>query len=473
MSKNFLLLLLFPFFCTSLLAQDFIIRVDQSFDTVKCKVISYAEDAIAYKIPDEQELKYINTTSISKWIFNPDEDELIYPTLIFDTLSCTIDSITTDNVFYHTNEGKGTSQSISKSAVFSCHFNNSATDDKLQAYQEKVQQSFINSCGNRISTIVTKNGRQLNVVKLKSIEGKSIYFEMYTPNGKVTTKINRDEVASYIFNEFDNKLILIQKSNYLHLTSGKYVKCIIKKIGEQVIDVDIVIMPENELVSSYVQKTDIKGVYFSDYESGKDLQTKKYKTDRNFDFNLKAGMGYMFSRLDEDIPSELIDYSNKLKSGFNFDINLNYYFSYYSGFGVTYKYFYTSNTIERLNMLRGGIAINSAKDRITIMFLGINYLYSTSPNKPFVYDFSIAPGIFSYHNNASVNNEQFKVTGFNYGINISNRICLNTKGSLGVFLDFSIFTGYLKNYTIEDLDFETETADNFSRFEVGLGIKIN
>ena len=101
MSKNFLLLLLFPFFCTSLLAQDFIIRVDQSFDTVKCKVISYAEDAIAYKIPDEQELKYINTTSISKWIFNPDEDELIYPTLIFDTLSCTIDSITTDNVFYH------------------------------------------------------------------------------------------------------------------------------------------------------------------------------------------------------------------------------------------------------------------------------------------------------------------------------------------------------------------------------------
>jgi len=286
---------------------------------------------------------------------------------------------------------------------------------------------------------------------------------------KIKTLLKRSDISSIIYGE---KYRGLKRSGLYVLTAQGYFRnCNTLKILDN--ELTVTVSTSNaSLIETSIKKSDMCGLFFTDYTKIKESDPNKqslYVGFRKTNMNFSFAYAMLLASLASDSP-ELDKYYKDLRSGFAIATNFSIYTSDKFGTGPFVKSFLTSNSASSLNFSTSAGVIYQTSDRINCMLFAWNLVFRQRFNNYLNNEFNLAPGYFYYHNNTSVNSDHFAITGHGFGLNLSNRINF-TNEDQGVFIDLSVFLGAMKKYRIEGFKFESEKTDNYSRVEIGIGLK--
>jgi hypothetical protein len=462
-------------FKTVTFAQDMLIVPKLEYHAIECRVISADRQNVIYRTPESEVTKSISTDLIVRLNFEQAFDQIVRPILVYDTIYCTILAINNEEIIYFSSDDF-INKSIPKSGVLLCHLKHGCSNADKEFFTKQFaafQDQFRKRSAN---TILKKDGTQIQTEGV-DIDDEKLYFEIYQGESKIQTFADRNKVKSFIYSEYIDKSAKKIASNYLLSTGGNLRECIVTKIDTGILSLEIK-MDEN-VVRSEVGIDKVCALFFGppamSFEKDEGQVYKPIEVQRNVDktarvdFYLHGMLGYYFADQQEDLPDQLTDYVNELRSGFGFGVDLNVYANIHSSLGLTYKFMNNSNSIDDINI----DGITSTSDDINVNFIGLNYQYSTLRRGIFVYDLVLAGGYVAYKDMGSINEIALTMKGQTFGLNFTNRFNFMASDNVGFYVDLSIFYAALNSVKIQGQTVDLDEPEDISRIELGIGIKFS
>lgn len=204
---------------------------------------------------------------------------------------------------------------------------------------------------------------------------------------------------------------------------------------------------------------------------------KKYK---RFDIGVNGGYSYMIGKVDKNLSSFLQTYEKKLKNGYHFGAEMNYFTSEYFGIGLYYSIFRAKNQLDNvytIDSVTKQVRTGILKDDITIQFFGPSVCRRfTSKNNAdhFLLEFSL--GYMGYKDKATVI-DNFTLASETLGMRLVAGFDVKIDNDWDAGISFELITGSLDHYRYDDgIHSKTITLDNnhlasISRIDLSLWLK--
>jgi hypothetical protein len=285
--------------------------------------------------------------------------------------------------------------------------------------------SFAGNAKDKIITI----GKDTIDCKIKKITKKTIFFDQFTKNTKMSGKIPTAEVSDYII---DSKSIV-------------------------------------------------------DKQFGKTFQEKLQRIR----IGLGGGLGYRYvsSKTAEEqlvnngfTEAESHSYYNGLKFGRLASADVTYLFSPTWGLGLKYKFFNNSSSQkgfidphDQLNLYYGKVSEN-----MFVNFVGVSYYAQTwlGVQNRLKFNSSVSIGMASYRDESSILYTNVLITGSSIATDCSIGVEYFLRKNFSLGIDLSAFFSTMKEYKLTDKTSTTTTKlnadeyDNISRLDLSIGAKI-
>ncbi|MDR1153926.1 MAG: hypothetical protein LBL04_04385 [Bacteroidales bacterium] len=261
---------------------------------------------------------------------------------------------------------------------------------------------------------------------------------------------------------------------------GDSLNCKITKIGAE--NIYFTFKYKGEIRNTLLSVSDVAS-YQAGYYRTADLPAGKIPKNRTypcFRFAVSGGWSYRTGRLSKNIPSDLRNYSQRLKSGFSYEAGLSYYFSEYLGAGVKYSEFLSSNSIDNVTVtyLDGSTGHGSINDRIRINFIGPVFstrLFNSTKKNCLLLDFGI--GYLGYRNKMVSTSGKYTLKGGTAGIYWNIGYDIGISRNLALVFQLSLTSGALSEYKIsngtrtEVVTLEKDSYENLSRIDLSVGLR--
>ncbi len=237
-----------------------------------------------------------------------------------------------------------------------------------------------------------------------------------------------------------------------------------------------------DLVKSYEKDVQPGTMFFMEPAEAYQFANPPIKT-KNFGkgFMLGFGLGYSYrlAKASPNMPQELKDYIQKLKSGITVKVDAAYFFGRYFGIGAKYYLTHSQNRLENVlfELNGGGYQVGEVSDNINIHSIQF-VVTSRVINKTGKFHFlpALSAGYTAYQNNAVVLYPVKLTSGtFSMGVHLSTDFALtdNLFAMLGVDYTTGILSYYNAEYgTNRDrITLDGDTQDNLTRVEFWGGVR--
>lgn len=282
-----------------------------------------------------------------------------------------------------------------------------------------------------------------------------------------------------------------------------FLLCIVLSFGK-VHAQDLLITGEGDTLNCKISKIEKGNIYFTFRYKGEirntllpSYQVKKYQYNyfpkaevpaekvivkqpyQHFRLAVNAGWSYRMATLSGNIPSQFMQYVEKLKSGYHFGIDAGYFVSEPIALGAKFNLFHTSNQMDNISVTQqNGTQLNGMmKDDITITFLGPSlYTRLMSNNKKGAFVSGLSIGYLSYTDNATVIYD-FSIKGNTIGFVADIGYDFSLSPSLILGLLFSYSSGSISSVEISDgvssttIQLPNGQKESLSRIDLSVGLR--
>jgi hypothetical protein len=195
---------------------------------------------------------------------------------------------------------------------------------------------------------------------------------------------------------------------------------------------------------------------------------------------INGGCSYRLAKISPSIPPDFEQYMKDLKSGYQYGMDLSYYFTEQLGFGLKYNRHKSKNEINNIYVVQpdGTTKYGMMSDDISIDFIGPFFgtrLLNASKRNSFIVNFSI--GYLGYTNEAVLFTD-FTIKSSTVGLcwDIGYDIGLSENFALGIQLSYMLgtLTQYDLSYggTTEKIKLEKDSYENLSRIDLSIGLRL-
>ena len=272
---------------------------------------------------------------------------------------------------------------------------------------------------------------------------------------------------------------LLMSQDLIVTNNGDSINCRITKTNTDF--VYFIFKHNEEIRNTLIAKSEVQSLHYAFFPVSDLPHTYADKSNEysRIRFAMQGGYSYLYARINKDVPDFLTDYLKELKSGYHLGADLSYFITEYTGLGIKFSSFYTSNMLQNIYIEDnyGNRTFGNLKDDININFFGPVYstrLLNHNKSKSFILQTAI--GYLSYKNNKEVV-DKFQLTSGNIGLclDIGYDIALTKKYGIG--FQISALAGTLNHYyrhngtSSEKIELETDEFESLHRIDVSVGFR--
>ncbi len=202
----------------------------------------------------------------------------------------------------------------------------------------------------------------------------------------------------------------------------------------------------------------------------------QYKSKARVSIDL--GYGYRTASI-SNVPVELEDYADELKSGFNIDTHINYFIKPSWGLGATYSRFQSDNAITFASPTTiEGIETRSTSDDIRINFIAPEFLYrSFLGNEKHSFISTISIGYLAFKNESKINGTAIDITGGTVGFGFGLLYDYHITPFIAIGAGVNFIAGSLSKLELSNgaqsqtIDLPDDQRENLSRITINAGLR--
>jgi hypothetical protein len=224
--------------------------------------------------------------------------------------------------------------------------------------------------------------------------------------------------------------------------------------------------------------------YKINYYATAEVPVEKIKFNEiypHFRVAINGGWTYRTAKI-ADVPPDFIDYTEDLKSGFHYNLDVNYYFTEMLGFGIKYNNALFNNDINNVQVIYEDESIEYGKmsDNIQINFIGAIFsgrFFNSKKTNCWVTD--IGFGYLGYKNKATLISDTKTLKGSTVGFYLSVGYDIGISKNFALGFQLSAVTGTLNQFKVtegnrtETLKLEKGKYENLSRIDLSIGLRFN
>lgn len=193
-----------------------------------------------------------------------------------------------------------------------------------------------------------------------------------------------------------------------------------------------------------------------------------------------GGLSNRTAKLADNIPSEFEQYMKNLKSGYNYNLDLSYFFAEQLGIGFKYNVFLSKNEIENIYVKQpdGSTLHGKMSDDITINFIGPFFstrLLNSKKNNSLICNIGL--GYTGYTDNAVVIYDLL-IKGNTLGICLDIGYDVGISDNVAIGFQISLLNGTLTQYELsqgtykETVKLEDE-YESLARIDLSIGLRFS
>lgn len=204
------------------------------------------------------------------------------------------------------------------------------------------------------------------------------------------------------------------------------------------------------------------------------LKIKDYPSLR---LAVSGGWSYRFGQIPRNLPREMKDYLNELKSGYNYGLDLSYYFTEYMGIGFKYSVYKSKHDALITLYETGSPVTTKTSDDISINFIGpfftARFLNQSKKNA-----FIASSGIgYSQYINNGFYLEPMSIKGSTIGFSADFGYDFGITERFAIGIQVSVLTGILTQYELsqgkvtETVKLEIGNYETLNRVFISAGLR--
>lgn len=192
-----------------------------------------------------------------------------------------------------------------------------------------------------------------------------------------------------------------------------------------------------------------------------------------------AGPGRLIEKAPDSLDPQIQDYFNKLRSGWNYGFETEYFFNNYVGIGAKYSRFSTKQKADSIVVkFFSTILYIDISNEMSIHTVSPLMVYGKLPllNNKLTITGGAGPSWLFYRNIGKTIGDTALLKGSSPGITSSLRISYEVLPKLSIGLQTSYVHAFLKKFTSdngetkEEIQLEKENYQNISRLDFSFGI---
>ena len=214
----------------------------------------------------------------------------------------------------------------------------------------------------------------------------------------------------------------------------------------------------------------------ADYRSVNPIEfnIQKYKYPK-IRLSFDGGLSYQTKKLEEDTPQELKGFYNRLKSGYQYGIGIQYFASKNLGFGLKYSHFRSKKAMNYFINNYGIWNEYIQNEDVNIDFIGPTFNFRGMHNKN-RNSFIVHVGVGYLHYLDRVLSYGINATGHTYGLEFGVNYDLKVAENLAIGVDVSYIMGTLSKWKLSDGVY-SETSDlqhnnNLHHLDISIGLRL-
>lgn len=239
----------------------------------------------------------------------------------------------------------------------------------------------------------------------------------------------------------------------------------------------------NEIRQTLIPKEKVKIAHNGFYEYS---ELPNYILERTSGYSKKwmisisGGYSYRIAKIHPDVPSDMVGYMNKLKSGYHLSGDITYFISKEYGIGLKYSTFRASNEMSNVYLIYedgSQSRVGTISDDMNISFYAPSLSYRL-PNKRNTAELvsTLSTGIIHYKNE-SVAIDPYLYTGITLGFQLSLGYNIKTSENMAIGFKASYLGGTILEYEIDDgskietIELEPENYETMRRLDISIGLR--
>jgi hypothetical protein len=208
-----------------------------------------------------------------------------------------------------------------------------------------------------------------------------------------------------------------------------------------------------------------------------DVNQNKYIFKHKIRLNVDYGYSSRRAKISSDIPPELKDYMNDLKSGTNFNVDFSYFISNQYGIGLKYSKFFTSGFIDGIAVtdpVSGTVlGIGMIEDNMSISFIGpaIFERRAVIPEKLLLIA-NLSVGQISYFDDGELLTYPIKLEGKTIGFSGTIGLDFLITKNFAIGINFSYLYGEIRNIKVNGESIDLDENESMNRWDFNIGFKL-
>ena len=275
----------------------------------------------------------------------------------------------------------------------------------------------------------------------------------------------------------------LQAQDLIVTNSGDSINCKITKTTKEYTyftfkhgtEIRNTLLPANQITTQ--QKN-----YFSESELPANYTYKEIFP--HFRVAVDGGWQYRTAKLADGMDAALREHYKKMKSGFNYDLQVAYFFTASMGIEAMFSQQFFGNNLGYGSLTDSeGYLIGSGNfdEKISFNYIGANYLIRLfNSKKKNSWLFSIGFGYMGYNDRLFFNNvERLKMTASTLGSNMAIGYDIGLSENLGLGFKFSLMGGTFSNYEQTKNGITTnetmpdKTSEGLGTVKLSVGLRFN
>lgn len=191
--------------------------------------------------------------------------------------------------------------------------------------------------------------------------------------------------------------------------------------------------------------------------------------------NVEGGYSYRTAKIPSDMPSDLKIYIEDLMKGYNFAIDLTYFFNTEYGIGIKYSNFSASNFMDNVsyyNELTDESGVGSMEDNISLSFIGVGITNrKLLGNGNTLLIGNLSAGQLSYNNDSRVIDLPLDIEGSTFGLHALVGLDFFVSEKLGLGGSLSYIIGSLSKIKVNGTNISFSENESLNRFDFNVGLK--
>lgn len=197
-------------------------------------------------------------------------------------------------------------------------------------------------------------------------------------------------------------------------------------------------------------------------------------------FSIIGGYSYRIASIPDSYNESFKEYTKDLKSGYNYNIELAYFFSETVGLGLKYNAFKSSNSVDNVSATDayGNVRHGKISDNITVSFIGpfaSTRFFNSKKNGALILNFGL--GYLGYKDKSKVLGQEITVKGSTLGtsMDVGYDIRIGKKTFLALMVSGTF--GTLSKVKVDDgsgeetIELDKDDYESLGRLDFSVGLR--